>query len=280
MSEAVLCFRLHGAMAAWGNPAASGGERPSDTRPGRGAVLGILAAALGYGHYREADIARLSSGVWIASASHGHLRLAGDFRTFQTNPKPKRGGPPWRTRREAMRAGIGDTGIGIRQHVEDALWRVFVAARPRSGIALEELRAALAAPRFLLCLGRREFPLALPPDPQVVEGGLGRAIEAYQPVPILDVQGPLARTLDDLRSMLARGDRDGFRLNWDLGFPGAPEGGQARPVTDDPASRAAWRFRPRVEAWKTMPLPVAAAAQPASGAGATALDFFESAGEG
>ncbi|MDJ0390906.1 type I-E CRISPR-associated protein Cas5/CasD [Roseomonas sp. E05] len=273
MDDAVLCFRLHGAMAAWGNPSASGGERPSDTRPGRGAVIGILSAALGYGHARAADIARLSEGVWVASASHGELRLAADFRTAQTNPKPPRGTGPWATRRDALQAGVGTTRIGVRQHVEDALWRVFVAARPGGGIDLGGLLEALRAPRYLLSLGRREFPLALPPSPEILAGGLMGAADGYAAVPDLDPRGPLRWALDDLRRMLARADRGGYRLCWDVGFPGAPADGQARPVVDDPASRDAWRFRPRLEAWKTV------RPAPATAAGAEALGFFESADE-
>lgn len=256
MTEATLCFRLYGAMAAWGNPAASGGERPSDLRPGRGAVIGILSAALGWNHGYAADIARLSGGVWVASASHGMLRLANDFRTAQSNPRPPRGHAGWATRREALREGNGGTRIGVRQHVEDSLWRVFVAARRGSGIDLKELRDALASPRYLLCLGRREFPLALPPSPEIHPGGLMSAASAYASVPEFgpesDVRGPMKWALDRLRLILARADRDGYRLCWDVGFPGAPQAGQARPVVDDPASRDAWRFRPRLEAWATV----------------------------
>jgi len=275
MSDAVLCFRLHGAMAAWGNPAASGGERPSDTRPGRGAVIGLLSAALGWGHGRAADITRLSEGVWVASASHGMLRLANDFRTAQTNPTPPRRHAGWATRREALKEGVGGTRIGVRQHVEDSLWRVFVAARPGGGVEVEELRSALASPRYLLCLGRREFPLALPPDPEIQQGGLLSASRTYPAVPNLDVKGPLRWALDGLREILARGDGDGYRLCWDYGFPGAPEAGQARPVVDDPASRDAWRFRPRLEAWATVRPEVSGTPTPDM----DAVGFFKTADE-
>lgn len=277
MDAPVLCFRLYGAMASWGNPAASGGERPSDTRPGRGAIVGILSAALGYGHDRGSDIERLAAGIWTASASHGRLRLANDFRTAQTNPKPKRGTGPFETRREAFRAGTGGTSIGVRQHVEDSLWRVFVVARPGLGIDVGALRDAVASPHYMLSLGRREFPLALPPAPEICTGGLVAAAMAYHAVPQTDVRGPMQWAFDNLRDMIEHADRAGYRLSWDAGFPGAPEGGLARPVVDDPASRDAWRFRPRIEAWTTM--------KPASddAAGGTsssdALGFFETADE-
>ena len=151
--------------------------------------------------------------------------------------------------------GVGPPRIGIRQHVEDALWRVFAAAKPGTNIVLEQLRDALAAPAFPIFLGRREFPLALPMDPVMNEGGLSSAAEAYPVVPEapeIGIRPPLAWVLDDLRRLIERHDQNGFRLSWDDGFPGAPELGFACPVVDDPASRSAWRFRPRIEAWTTI----------------------------
>lgn len=252
-----LCFRLHGAMAAWGTPGVSGGERPSATRPGRGSILGILSAAQGWGHDRDADIIALAEEIWTASASHGHLRIAADFRTAQRNPPPPKGHNGWETRRDAMAYASTmphpiHPQIGVRQHVEDALWRVFVTPRAKSKVSLERLQEALQTPVFNISLGRKEFALSLPMDPQIVPGGLSEADAAYPTVPPHDSRSILGRALGDLSRLTERYDRKGYRLNWDVGFPGAPEAASARPIFDDPASRATWRFRPRTEAWTTM----------------------------
>jgi hypothetical protein len=189
----------------------------------------------------------------VACASHGRLTVAGDFRTAHANPRPPRGQAPWATRREALASGrLDNPTIGIREHVEDSLWRVFVAARSNAVYTVQELRNAVALPRYLLHLGKREFPLALPPDPVIVGGGLEAAVVAYPAVPKIEGRGQLARSLEFLEGMLERADEDAFRLNWDLDFPGAPVEAQVRPVTDDSVSRAVWRFRPRMEAWTTV----------------------------
>lgn len=254
-----LCFRLYGAMAAWGTPGVSGGERPSATRPSRGAIIGILSAAQGWGYDRDDLINSLSQGIWTASASHGHLRIAADFRTAQENPKPRRGHAEWQTRRDAMAYAATMTNpvhpqIGVRQHVEDALWRVFVTARHGTAVSLDCLRDALQSPVFNISLGRREFALSLPMDPVIVLGDLKDAAATYPIVPITDGSGTLGQSLKDLERMIERHGRDGYRLSWDMGFPGAPEAAFARPIVDDPASRANWRFRPRIEAWTTIPV--------------------------
>lgn len=243
----VLCFRLFGPMAAWGAPGAAGGERPSGTRPGRGAVIGLLGAALGLTHANEGALLDLGAGILVASATHGARRIASDFRTAQPAKPPPRKAPPWATRREALAAGTDDPQIGMRQHVEDSLWRVFVTQRPNAGTRLDRLEQALRAPAFPLSLGRRECPLALPPDPLIVSGDLLDACRQYPPVAAGGKWNTLTEVLDRLDKLIKAADRGAYDLAWDAGFPGAPEDGFARPINDDPASREAWRFRARVE---------------------------------
>jgi CRISPR system Cascade subunit CasD len=243
----VLAYRLHGPTASWGTVEAGVERRPSTRDPGRGAVLGILAAALGFRRDETKRHAGLSDGVLIAVCGHGERRLVQDYRTVQT-VEPLRN-EDFRTRGQALaRAQKVHTLTGWRQHVEDGLWRVFVAS---AGADLVELGQALERPVFELYLGRREHPFALPPDPQLIPGGLPEALDAYPPEPGIRRE---ERDDHDLRGWIAQricaaGNGD---LWWDPGFPGACEG-NGRIVVDQPVTRAGWRFRSREMRWRTAP---------------------------
>lgn len=263
----VLAFRLHGPTASWGTVEAGVERRPSGRDPGRGAVLGLLAAALGVGRGDDERQAALSDGVRLAVCGHGPRRLVQDYRTVQT-VQPLRG-EDFPTRGHALaRARNVHTLTGWRQHVEDGLWRIFVA--PDNATDLAALAEAIRRPVFGLYLGRREHPLALPPDPCLIDGGLPDALADYPPEPVVarqkgdrDVGAWLKERICD------RGEAD---LWWDPGFPGAPEG-SGRIVVDQPVSRTGWRFRSRELRW-------AAAGQVSPTARAPSAEaFFEDAGE-
>lgn len=243
----VLAFRLHGPTASWGTVEAGVERRPSTRDPGRGAVLGILAAALGLRREEDERHAALADGIRIAVCGHGARRLVQDYRTVQT-VEPLRG-EDFLTRGEALRqARKVHTVTGWRQHVEDGLWRVFVAS---GGADLPAIEDALRRPVFELYLGRREHPLALSPDPRLIPGGLQAALDAYDPAPGITW---IERGDHDLQGWLARRicGRDPGDLWWDPGFPGAPEG-NGRVVVDQPVSRSGWRFRSRERRWGKAP---------------------------
>lgn len=262
--DGVLAFRLHGPTASWGTVEAGVERRPSSRDPGRGAVLGLLAAALGLAREDGPAQAALSDRVRVAVCGHGPRRLVQDFRTVQTIEA--RRGDDFPTRGHALRrAKIVHTLTGWRQHVEDGSWRVFVAS---AGTDLAVLEGALQRPVFGLCLGHREHALALPPDPRIVEGGLPAAMAAYPPQPgiVWKEHGDLDVGAWLLDRVCSRGDGDVW---WDPGFPGAPEG-NGRHVVDQPVSRTQWRFRGREQRWASE-----AALKAASGRTPSAMSFFE-----
>lgn len=266
----VLCLRLFGALASWGTGEAGNVQRPTQRHPGRGAVLGIAAAALGLPVGDDAGHARLGGGLLVAVAAHGPRRVLFDYRTSQTGVE-KGAGLEGMTRRERLAAGPGATRITHRQSVEDGLWVAFLCA-PDGGGLLGEVASALRRPAFGTCLGRVENPVALPMDPRIVPGGLRAALDAYPavPRPPEGARSQLHAAHDAIRSRLATDG--GFDLHWDAGFPGAPEGGSSRRVADDPFRRSLRTYREREERRAGMPAPVAREA--AAGAG-LAAEYFD-----
>jgi CRISPR system Cascade subunit CasD len=251
MPGRILCFRLYGHLAAWGTSEAGNAVRPSARHPGRGAILGLLAAALGIKRDDRSGHDRLGAGLLVSVASHGPRRIVEDFRTVQS-VEPQRN-DRFVNRAEALARGRIHTSITQRQHVEDGLWRVFVTTRPDADLPLPSLANALRRPRFELYLGRREFPLALPPDPVVVDGDLENALGTYPAVPPINHVRAWSQ-LDRVYAELGRRvvDDRPWDLAWDVGFPGAPGSGEIRTVIDDPFSRTAWRFQPRAETLRRM----------------------------
>jgi CRISPR system Cascade subunit CasD len=238
----VLAFRLHGLAASWGTVEAGVERRPSSRDPGGGAILGLLAAALGIRRDQTERHLALGESLRIAVCGHGARRLVQDYRTVQTVEPLRR--DEFLTRGEALRLGRVHTLTGWRQHVEDGLWRVFVAAGEDQ---LRQIEAALLRPVFELYLGRREHPLALPPDPRLIFGGLTEALRGYDPAPPVTWEGRGDHDLHGWITDRICGAEDGD-LWWDPGFPGAPAG-NGRLVVDQPVSRDGWRFRSREQRW-------------------------------
>ena len=248
----ILAFRLYAPLASCGNEEAGDTYRPTNRHVSRSMALGIVSAALGIRRDDEMALARLRDGLMVATASHGARRVVRDFRTTQTVVESKRLKADYKSRREAMLNGAVVTSTSEREHLEDGLWRIFLASRPgQEPIALSDLATALNCPAFEIYVGRREFPVAMPLDARIVSGGLEAALAAYPAVPkerngVLGVfHSALARTID------ADGPCD---IAWDwsdnaaLSFPGAPEPARVADVQDEPLSRTRWRFIRRREA--------------------------------
>jgi len=251
----ILAVRLFGPMAGWGTLASGAAVRDTARHPGRGAILGMAAAALGIARDDGASLEALGIAVSVAVASHGPRRVRADFRTIQTVEGGRRA-TPFASRAEALATGLKvHTTVQHRYHVEDGLWRVFLAQRPGAAprFVASALRDAFLKPEFEIYLGRREFPLALPLDPVVqADAGLEGALEVFPAIPAVP-GGRAFRALADAARLLewkivGAGD---FDLCWDADFPGAPASGRSRLVVDDPASRVAWRFGEREERYAT-----------------------------
>lgn len=156
-----LVFTLTATLAAMGGPAGHE-RRGTETWPGRSAVLGILAAALGV--RRNGDFSALDRlGLAIAVFEQGgYLR---DWHTVQTVPTAAVKHPQMRA--QALKTGA--SGQALKTTITKRDYRV----APLYGVAvwdgdLGRLRQALEAPVFSLYLGRKSCPLAFPASPKIV----------------------------------------------------------------------------------------------------------------
>lgn len=174
-----LLFRLYGPMASWGEIAV-GESRHSAIYPGKSALLGLMAAALGIRRDEEQRQAALAAGyrfaVKVLNAGH-------PLRDYHTAQAPDSVGKfVYRTRRDELVVGKERLGtiLSSREYRCDALVLVAVVAENGAPYSLEEIREALLKPRFHLYLGRKSCPLAAPLNPQVKEAsGFGDALDTY-----------------------------------------------------------------------------------------------------
>ena len=193
-----LTFTLTAAMAAMGDFA--GHERRGTWRwPGRSAVLGLVAAAMGIRRDDDSALNRLDSLQMAVAVYHDGMPLR-DFHTAQTVPAAKLKQP--QTRAEALsipRRELNtvltsrDYRVGVAYAV--ALWR-----GDESAPALEALAEALRAPVFTLYLGRKSCPLAAPPGPAILSApDAAAALASHRLPPFWAQHRPVSFIASDVR---------------------------------------------------------------------------------
>lgn len=172
MAEAAreyLLFRLYGPLASWGDIAV-GEVRPSFERPSKSAVLGLAAAALGLRRDDEEGQCRLAEDYGYAVEVQSVGQPLRDYHTVQRPPQRK--GADYASRRQELQAVPKEdlaTTLSYRDYWQDACYVVCLWARNDAPVhALTEIASALQRPHFVLYLGRKSCPPALPLQPQIV----------------------------------------------------------------------------------------------------------------
>ena len=159
-----LTFTLAAPMASFGGLAGDL-RRGTQDRPGHSLLIGLVGAALGL----RRDDPKL---ITLSDAAHfavlrGHTGAPlRDYHTVQTVPSRRR--VTYETRRAALRSGRAETALLTeRDYVTDALFFAAMALDAEAPFTLADCLAALFAPRFMLYLGRKSCPLALPLSPGI-----------------------------------------------------------------------------------------------------------------
>lgn len=160
-----LVFRLYGTMSGFGKSGALN-SRPVWSYPSKSAMLGVLGAALGVKR-EDSDRRGLeqSLGYGVLVENRGN-----SFFDYQTTRTPGVCNRPMFSRRDELQNG-GDIDLieTQREYRINSLTRVAFWVRVDNPVySLESLKSALDAPKFFLYLGRKDCPLSLPLESQIV----------------------------------------------------------------------------------------------------------------
>ncbi len=160
-----LVFLLHAPLGAMGGVAV-GEQRTGFDRPGKSAILGLIAAGLGLDRSDEAAHAALASGYGLGLGEIRSGRLLFDYHTTQMPPQRKN--RRFATRREELIVDDVGTILSLREYRADPAYLVVLWRRETPRWSLEQFAEALKHPHFTLYFGRKACPLGAPLDPRVV----------------------------------------------------------------------------------------------------------------
>lgn len=267
-----MLFRLYGPLASWGEIAV-GVSRHTAPYPGKSALLGLLAAALGIRRDDENRQLFLTAGYQFAVKVISPGSLLRDYHTTQVPPKVavERYHAPTRKdeltalkKYQAETSNYSGTILSSREYRCDALSLVAVRALEGAPYSLRELREALLYPKFHLYLGRKACPLAAPLNPCVCSAdGIGQALDEYRHGPLYVSQKLIRAAIKEVKtghvsnasvlSGLSREDEYALYISrqqvcyyWE-GDAGDLKAQQVLTRHDQPLSRSRWQFTQRME---------------------------------
>lgn len=215
-----LVFTLAAALGATGEFA--GHERRGAVGwPGRSAILGLVAAALGIRRHETAPLAALEH-LRVAVAVFDEGAPLRDYHTVMTIPSARARRPDSRRAAFAMAKGDVNTAITIRDYRASPLFGVALWG----DVELAPLSQALRTPTFTLYLGRKSCPLSAPLDPKIAEAA-----------------DPL-EALSHLRLPPWYPSATANRA-WSDAFDGAPASALRETRHDQAIDRKLWHFAPR-----------------------------------
>lgn len=177
----LLVFQLQAHLASWGE-AAVGEYRGTADYPGLSALQGLLGAALGVRRDDGRGQDALRDGYRLAVGVQSAGTLLRDYHTAQVPPRTALKKRPHVTRRDELRVPKWElaTTLSTRDYRREAACLVAVQARQSAPASLEQLADALRHPRWILSLGRRSCPPAVPLWPQrLTVASVPSAFEAY-----------------------------------------------------------------------------------------------------
>jgi CRISPR system Cascade subunit CasD len=214
---------------------AVGERRGSWDRPGRSAVLGLVAACLGLDRADEDAHLALETGFGLGLRVEWRGPTLADYQTAQVPPTQR--GRRFTTRAEELAAPDLDTILSRRDYraglqALGALW-----PRGQTRWTLGEIAAAMRKPFYVPYLGRKSCPLMLPLAPAL--------IDAPDAVAALAARSHDQASLDLL---LWPGGADRPVVTLDAADAGDHRVQRIEMRRDRPASRRRWQFALREEA--------------------------------
>jgi len=239
-----LVFRLYGPLAAWGDIAV-GEYRPSFAHPSKSAIIGLLAAALGIRRDEDEYQQALADICFFAVRVDAMGTLLRDYHTAQV-PSEKKGVTRY-TRYSELAVEKLNTLLSSRDYRCDAAYTVAISFRDdrenslrilaeRLNVpkfTLSVLAGKLSKPEFVLYLGRKSCPLALPLQPKVVTAtNFREALESHD------------FYTDDLPGVV-QSSQVGFY--WEDGIESGYDREHVITRRDAPLSRKRWQFAERRE---------------------------------
>ena len=239
-------------MASWGEIAV-GETRHTATYPGKSAVIGLMAAALGIKRTEPEKQQQMQQGYALAVKIYSQGTLLRDYHTAQVPDSV--GKFTYRTRRDELVLGKDRLGtiLSSREYRSDSLALLAVRAFPDAPYDLQIIKEYLEKPRFHIYLGRKSCPLAAPMNPQIIEDKKNyyEAFKTYEHKPMMPTDKGCEGTLsvrdaywliqDDDRHYYWEGEASDFSDTLDLSRM------QTRIRHDQPLSRKRWQFLPRQE---------------------------------
>ena len=221
---------------------AVGERRMGWARPGRSAILGLVAAALGIERDDEDAHRNLEAGLYYAVSTDAAGRPFIDYHTAQT-PKARRA-RTFATRREELESGNLNTVLSTREWRSDACFTVALWPRREDTVGLDDIADALQRPHFVLYLGRKSAPLGLPLNPAIVEADTFMAAFA-------------TRQPNDEEAAIMKFIRNGKETRPVVAFdgdaPGMPPEAHIERRRDALVSRRRWQFTDRLEGVVVIP---------------------------
>lgn len=230
-----LIFRLYGPMASWGDVAV-GTYRPTFDHPSKSAVMGLLAAAIGIRRDEDVKLRTLTESYDFAVRVDASGTMLRDYHTSQVPSSGSgRNKKYFATRKDELAASQKDmkTILSTRDYYCDAVYSVCLWGKSDDvPYSLENLAQKLKEPEFVLYLGRKSCPLAMPVDAKVVSG--------------MNIQDTFSSmNSDNLLDGLQKDDS--MRLYWEGGQDAGVPALHTITRRDDPLSRRRWQFADRKE---------------------------------
>jgi CRISPR system Cascade subunit CasD len=230
-----LVFRLYGPMASWGDVAV-GTYRPTFDHPSKSAVMGLLAAAIGIRRDEDSKLRALAKSYNFAVQVDASGTMLRDYHTSQVPPSGTgKNTKHFATRKDELAISKKDlkTILSTRDYYCDAVYSVCLWSNSDEvPYSLEILTQKLKEPEFVLYLGRKSCPLAMPIDAKVVNGA--NIQKAFGMI-----------NSDNLLDGLQKDD--GMRLYWEENHDAGVPAVHTITRRDDSLSRKRWQFADRNE---------------------------------